>query len=337
MLNLSKSKTHIIVKSKRELDLAKQVDICDTILREDGNSITIWTRNLGKWDRKRYVFFGESAEKDDDITGIKAYQSFYKYCGEEKVEEMKNILSPIPIWESYEQMHYYNPHYAGQKIYQDIFVFDANSSFTYGAFQLPKGFEPLKEYMQILYDKKQSASNKILRSRYKNLQNFLVGYFARVEKFISTRSEIIRLSNDNIIKRISEIQDKKGKIYLSNTDSIVTDNIGAEIMQKYLGKNAGQFKLEQQATRLYYKSPNAYQIGDKVIYGGVGYFARKNTDFFKDEEARQMGKLINAVDYILEENEEYKKVCRIEKGTVKVIIVNSLGEILKVLNYSIGD
>ena len=82
---------------------------------------------------------------DIETTGNKAYQSFYSYCGKEEIEKMKHILSPIPIWESFEQMHFANYEFSQQKIYKTIYEYDANSSFTFGALQLPDGFNLLKE------------------------------------------------------------------------------------------------------------------------------------------------------------------------------------------------
>ena len=319
MLRLENIPNYIIIKDRSELYMAKQVDICRFIIMEKDNNIFLWSRLNNEWTEEKYSFFGESKIKDEETTGLEAYKNFYYTVGKENVEKMKHIYTPIALFESYEQLHYANFEYAEKKIYKDTFVFDANSSFTYGALQLPKGFEPLKEYMEMLYEKKKTAKNKIKRSRYKNLQNYLIGYFARINDFIRVRSEIIKESNLNIQRKMVEIIKNKGIVYLSNTDSIVTDYIGAEIMDKYKGENVGQFKLEQVSDKLFYRSSNSYQIGDKVTYSGLKYFERINTDFFKDKIAEQKGNLIIGKDYSLNcSNEEYSKVCRVEYGKIVV-------------------
>lgn len=337
MISLTSSKNYIIVKNRKELELAKTCDICRYIIWEDNNIIYIWSKQFGKWVKEKYVAFGNDKIKDDETTGLRAYQSFYAYCGKEEIEKMKHIFTPIPMWESYEQMHYANIDYMGEKIYQPIYEFDANSAFTYGALQLPKGFELLKEYMVELFEHKKSAQNKITRSKYKNLQNYLVGYFARIKDFVRVRSEIIRASNLNIQMRMAEIVSKKGLVYLSNTDSIITNEIGAEIMEKYKGDYVGQFKLSTFTDRLYYKSPNAYQIGEKVVYSGVKYFARKHTDFFKERYAEQTGSLIQPFDFAIEATDEtYYKLCRVKYGEITVTVVNRIGEKLDTIIYKLG-
>ena len=250
---------------------------------------------------------------------------------------MKHILSPIPIWESFEQMHFANYEYSQQKIYKKIYEYDANSSFTFGALQLPDGFDLLKEYMIGLYEKKKNAPNKIIRSRYKNMQNYLIGYFARIKDFVRVRSDIIKESNNNINKKMVEIIKNKGTVYLSNTDSIITDEIGAEIMEKYKGNEVGQFKLEQVSNRLYYKSPNAYQLGDKIIYSGVQYFAKKHMDLFSDINATQEGSLIRGFNFIIDETGEYKKVCQVEYGEITVKQYNFLGELINTFIYKVDN
>lgn len=337
MISLTSSKNYIVVKNRKELELAKTCDICRYIIWEDNNIIYIWTKQFGKWVKEKYLAFGNDKAKDDETTGLQAYQSFYAYCGKEEIERMKHIFTPIPMWESYEQMHYANIDYIGEKIYQPIYEFDANSAFTYGALQLPKGFELLKEYMVELFEHKKSAQNKITRAKYKNLQNYLIGYFARIKDFVRVRSEIIRASNLNIQLRMAEIVSKKGSVYLSNTDSIITNEIGAEIMEKYKGDGVGQFKLSTFTDRLYYKSPNAYQIGEKVVYSGVKYFARKHTDFFKERYAEQTGSLIQPFDFAIEATDEtYYKLCRVKYGEITVTVVNRIGEKLDTIIYKLG-
>ena len=340
MVILPKIRNYVVIKSRKELQEAKRVYLCMFIILEENNIIFIWTKIDGKWKEDRYVLYGQDNEKDFETTGSRAYQSFYDYVGKEKVEEMKHILKPIEIWESYEQMHYSNYEFAEQKIYEDIYEFDANSAFTYGVMQLPSGFEPLKEYMQLLYDKKETSTNKITRSKYKNLQNYLIGYFARVKDFVKVRSEVIRESNFNINKKMLEITKNGGKVYLSNTDSIITNSIGAEIMDKYIGEKVGQFKIACTSNKLFYKSSNAYQIGDKVIYSGISYFARRHTDFFKDEIAEQNGSFIIPFDFSLEDRDlGLSKLCRVSLGVITVEVFNKIGE--KVGNYvytpNIGD
>jgi hypothetical protein len=337
-MHLIKSSCYIIIKNKYELKEAKKCDLCLNIIMEDNNIIYIWTKKNGDWFLNKYVVFGEDTNIDMETTGYKSYLDFYAYCGKEEVEKMKQILPIINKWESEEQMHYFNFDHIGEKIYKDIYVFDANSSFTYGVTKLPKGFELLKKYMLSLYDLKEKSTNKITRQKYKNLQNYLIGYFTKIKEFVSVRSEIINASNNNIRTKMSEIIYNGGKCYISNTDSIVTDSIGNDIMQKYIGNKVGQFKLEKKSDRLYYESANIYQIGDKVKYSGVGYFARKHVDFFKDLNARQEGNLIIGNNFYFNlESDEYTKLCSVEYGVIKVTIFNKLVEKINILKYKISE
>lgn len=325
-----------IVHNAGELRNAMSDILCGHIIWERGGTIYLYTRHLNKWLREKYVLFGEDKETDEEVTGRMAYQKFYGYCGKDEVEKMKLILPRIEAWDSVEQLHYSNVFHAGEKIEKRIYEFDANSSFTYGIYGLPKGFEKLKEYTATLYSKKESAVDAVERSKYKNLQNFLVGYFARVSGFVSTRSNIIDISNNNIGERMREVIENKGTVYISNTDSIVTDDYGADVMGKYLGKAAGQFKLKGTFDRLFYKSSNCYQIGNDVVWSGVKYFARKNTDFFADRIAEQEGSLIEGYDFTIpEEGSNRVKKCRVKYGVIEVSIYNTIGELVEEKEYRI--
>lgn len=340
MHNLLKSRNYVVIKSKKELLEAQQVRFCRFIVLEQDNTITLWLKNGGKWVENKYVVFDNHKDVDDETTGMKAYMSFYNYCGKNEVERMKKVFEPINMWESCEQMHYFNFDYSNQKIYKDIYEFDANSAFTYGTLQLPKDFDILKEYMLSLYEKKKEATNSITRSKYKNLQNYLIGYFARVKEFIKVRSEIIRESNMNIKDKMLKIVNKKGVCYLSNTDSIVTDEIGAEVIQPFIGDDVGKFKLSKKVDRLFYRSSNIYQLGDKVVYSGVSYFARKNIDFFNDRFANQNGSLLEAFDFELnlDDIDGTSKLCRVRYGQIIVTVYNSLGELVDEIIYKLeGD
>lgn len=333
LLNYS---NYAIVSNNGQLREAMKNKLCGHIIWERGSNIYIYTRKGLKWDRQKYSMFNKQEEKAEDVTGRMAYQQFYAYCGKEEVERMKLILPPIDAWDSIEQLHYSNVFHADKKIEKDIYEFDANSSFTYGIFNLPKGFEKLKEYTDGLYSKKENAENKVERDKYKRLQNFLVGYFARVKGFVSTRSEIIDISNNNIGERMREIFEAKGVVYLSNTDSIVTDDIGADIMSKYIGKQAGQFKLKGKYDKLYYRSSNCYQIGNDVVWSGVKEFARMNTDFFNDRIAEQYGSLVEGYDFMTTSGSDVK-LCRVRFGVVEVYIYNEIGELLEIKEYYINN
>lgn len=337
MFSIPKIRNCIVVKNTRELLLAKQNELCSYIINENRNKITVFRKHFNKWEKTVYTYFGEVKELDEETTGFMSYQYFYSYCKEEEVNKMKNILKEIPIWESEEQMHFSNLDYAGEDIFSDIYCYDVNSSFTYGVLQLPKGFEKLKEYMLLLYERKKNAKNSLTRSKYKNLQNFLIGYFARIKGFISVRSKIIEESNRNITRKMKEILNSNGVIYLSNTDSIITDYKGSLIMDKYVGEEIGDFKFEGKYSKLKYYSPNCYQLDNKLTYSGVGFFAKKHTDLFKEQYAKQDGKLIEQYDFLLSEDEEYKKICRIKFGKIIVSVFNKLGELLKQIEYKIGD
>lgn len=327
---------YAIVNNGGELKKAMSDILCGHIIWERGGTIYLYIRHLNKWVREKYVLFGKDTDKDEEVTGRMAYQQFYAYCGKEEVEKMKLILPKIEAWDSVEQLHYFNVFHSGEKIRKRIYEFDANSSFTYGIFGLPDGFDKLKEYAQGLYNKKEVAENPLIRSKYKNLQNFLVGYFARVSGFVSTRSNIIEISNNNIGERMREVNEHKGVVYLSNTDSIITDDYGADIMSKYVGTKAGQFKLKGTYDKLYYKSSNCYQLGSDVVWSGVKQFARMNTDFFADRIAEQKGSLIEGYDFIIPDEVERKvKLCRIRFGVIEVFVYNSMGELLTRKEYKI--
>lgn len=327
---------YAIVHNSGELKRAMNDILCGHIIWERGGTIYLYVRHLNKWLREKYVLFGEDKQTDEEVTGRMAYQKFYSYCGKEEVERMKLILPKIDAWDSVEQLHYSNVFHSGEKIRKNIYEFDANSSFTYGIYGLPKGFEKLKEYTETLYQKKQEAVDAVTRSKYKNLQNFLVGYFARVSGFVSTRSNIIDISNNNIGDRMREVNDKKGTVYISNTDSIITDDYGADVMAKYMGSNAGQFKLKGTYDRLYYRSSNCYQLGNDVVWSGVKYFAKINTDFFEDRIAEQRGSLIEGYDFVVpEEGSKRVKKCRVRFGVIDVFIYNEIGELVGQKEYKI--
>ena len=57
MISLTSSKNYIVIKDKKELELAKACDICRYIILEDNNVIYIWTRLFGKWVKEKYVAF----------------------------------------------------------------------------------------------------------------------------------------------------------------------------------------------------------------------------------------------------------------------------------------
>lgn len=337
-MKLYNTRNYIIAKSGKDVSRAMQNKLCSYIIFEEGRVIYVYKRVGIKWIKERYVYFGNVPEKDNEVTGHQAYIDFYKAVGEVSIERMKLILPPIERWDSCEQMHYCDMFYAGNKIYQDIYVYDANSSFVYGVNNLPKGFEPLKDYIGFLYEQKRDAENSIVRSKYKNKINFLIGYFARVKGFVSTRSEIIKGSNENISNVAMEIIDAGGKVYLSNTDSIVTDRIGSEIASKYIGNEAGQFKLEGKYDRLYYNSPNSYQLNDKVVWSGIKTFARENTDFFSGKIARQEGSFIVGAEYELDcEDKGMSRLCKVELGKITVKVYNSIGEIVDEKEYVITE
>lgn len=325
-----------VVSNRFELCSAQANPLCRFIIQEANNMIFTFARSGGTWQKSTYIICDEDNDIDFKTTGLEAYRLFYNYCGHDEVERMKLILPPIEIYESCEQMRYANIDYIDEKIYQPIYEYDVNSSFTSGVMHLPKGFEHLKEYMLSLYQKKASAINKVERSRYKNLQNYLVGYFARIKQFIALRSAIIFNSNLNVKNCMHEINRNGGKVFLSNTDSIVTDEKGAEVMQHHLGENVGSFKFVRQADRLCYHSSVVYQIGDNLTYSGVRYFARKHTDLFANISATQYGSFINVVKYVSNDDDIFKELCFVENGEILVISRNVFGEEVGRYLYKIG-
>lgn len=335
---LDKSRYYIRIKSFRELQEAQRNTICKRIIYEVKNVIYIWNRQEKKWVENIYVVDGSHKDFDYKTSGFEAYCKFCKYVGMEELEKMKLVYNDINIFDSTEQMHYANIEQSHIKIYKPIYVYDCNSSFTYGALQLPEQFNKLKEYLLYLYEQKKKAKTKLDRSKFKNLQNYLIGYFARVKGLITVRSDIIKYSNQNIVNKMREIHQAGGTVYISNTDSIITDEIGNTVMQKYKGDDVGQFKLEAVSDKLFYKSSNCYQVGNKIKYSGIEYFANKHTDFFKDLFAEQYGSLIKDYDYDLEESEEdLINICSIDKDKIIVVIKNGIGETIQKIIYKIKE
>lgn len=340
MIKFSNSRNYIIVRDGKELEAAKNCDLCRYIIMEKGNVIHMWEFLDYKWRLRKYTVFDRTKETDDKTTGREAYQRFYKYCGKSEIERMKTLLKPIELWESHEQLSYCNLDYIGTKIEQDIYEFDVNSSFGYGATVLKEGFELLSQYMQELYIDRINAKTDFEKARFKNLMVYLVGCFARIKEFVALRSEIIKNSNDNVLDHILKIRKNGGTVYISNTDSIITDTKGAEVMLPIVSDRMGGFKLSTYTNRLYYRAAKIYQLGDKVKYSGVPYFARKHTDFFKGYDAEQKGRLIEGYDFIIDSknsNSIYSKVCRVRNGKIIVTIVNQLGEFIKQIEYRLGD
>ena len=339
-MKLPKTRNYIVIKNNSELAPAMKNPICRFIIQERSNSIFLW-RKLGReWKFYKFSFFGESVASEDGTSGFLSYQSFYNYCGREEIEKMKKVFPNIEKWESEEQLHYYNPKYSGELLKGKFFELDVNSSFSYGVMQLPSDFIKLKEYMMILYDKKKTAKTKQTRTKYKNMQNFLIGYFFRIKDFVSLRSKIIENSNNAVLDKISEIVENGGHVYLSNTDSIITDEIGYFVMKRYIGEKVGELKLELVSNKLYYESSNCYQIGDKLVYSGVKYFARQHTDLFKKQTATQSGELVRAYDLEIDPLiEDFNNIGKIKESKIIVNVYNSLGEKINEVIYKIdlGD
>lgn len=331
---LSPFKTYEIIKDIKDLQKAKTNPLCNHIIYENNTNIYIWNYINGKWDKVLYNMYGKIKARDTSTTGFKAYMEFYKYVGKSEVERMKEKLELIDRWDSCEQLHFYNYEYVDVPIKQVIVEFDVNSAFTYGVMKLDDDFKPFKEYMQMLYDKKEMAKSDVERSKYKNLQTYLIGYFAKVKEFVSLRSKIIDNSNKHIIRLMTKVTAGGGTVYLSNTDSIVTDTKGYKILEPYIGTKLGQLKVSTVTDRLYYKSSNCYQLGDKVVYSGVKYFSRKHTDLFTGQTASQTGSLVEGYDFDYETtDEDEKRLCRVRNGTITVNVFNSLGELIDIIEY----
>ena len=336
-MKLPNTRNYIIIEKDDELYSAMQNMYCRFIIQERANTIFLWHKVQSKWKFYKFSFFGESAKSEDGTRGIEAYQRFYKYCGKEKIEEMKKVLPNIEIWESEEQLHYYNPKYANKLLKGNFYEIDINSSFTNGVLKLSDDFILLKKYMLELYDKKMNAKNKKEKIRNKNLQNFLIGYFARIKDFVSLRSQIIKNSNDYVIEKIALIERSGGVAYLSNTDSIITNDVGYNLLKDFIGDEVGMFKLEIKSNKLYYQSSNCYQIGNKLVYSGVRYFARKHTNLYTGQTAKQNGELIKGYDFDLEAlEEEGNNICKIKESKIIVTVYNKIGEEIDRIIYKIN-
>lgn len=337
MLSLNPSSNYVVARNMKEVRIAKQKGLCRFIILETPTAITIWNYVAGNWDIEQFILTNDFCPQPLELTGLDAYRAFYSYCGRDEIERMKSIYTPIPSWEAEPPFHYCNLNYVDMKLYQPIYELDANSAFTYGTTRLPDDFNLLKQYMTMLYGRKRDTTSKTQRSLYKALMNYLIGYMARVKGFSGVRSHIIAESNLNIKRHMVDIQAAGGTVFLSNTDSIVTDEKGMSAMQDSIGAEVGQFKVQSTSDKLYYKSSNAYQLGDNVTYSGVGYYARKHTDFFKGEYAVQTGKFIIPKDIDWEDEEgslchlssvEWDRIC------VTVFYLN--GEYKKRFYYRLG-
>ena len=74
-------------------------------------------------------------------------------------------------------------------------------------------------------------------------------------------------------------------------------------------------------------------IGDKIVYSGVQYFAKKHVDLFNEISATQEGSLIRGFNFVIDENKEYTKVCEVEYGEIIVKQYNFLGELINTFKY----
>lgn len=321
-----------VAKAIPEIKMLKEIKLCSGIAFERGEQITLFFKNKTGWTQCDYLGENDTAF---DVSGNSAYRAFYSFCGREEIEKMKKVLPKIEIWESVEQIHYFDFHYAETFIFDKIYEVDVNSSFAYGSLKLSGQFSLLKKYMLMLFAGKRTAATLRERDFFKKMQNYLIGYFARIKDFVSLRSEIIKNSNMHLYSLISKIKSAGGEVYLSSTDSILTNECGFNAVREFLGDGIGQLKLVNVGEKLYYQSSNIYQIDDKVKYSGVGYFARKHTDFFANKIARQSGSLLAGYDFELLNEGSNSRLCKIGESKIIVDEFNLLGEKLGTKKYTL--
>ena len=188
-----------------------------------------------------------------------------------------------------------------------------------------KVYRGLLDFVEYEYARKKT-STKEERDKHKLILNSLIGImkyhnvFLRIAVLEYARMYIESLKDENTI--------------MQTVDSIVSLTPRPDLD---IGDNLGQFKLEQVANRLYYRSPNAYQLGDKIVYSGVQYFAKKHVDLFNEISATQEGSLIRGFNFVIDENKEYTKVCEVEYGEITVKQYNFLGELINTFKYKVDN
>lgn len=141
-------------------------------------------------------------------------------------------------------------------------------------FIFPKTESPFKRFIEVWYKRKKNAiEDTIEKQKAKDVLNFSVGYYQKVNPFI--RSRIISYAN----KIIEDAMDCN-TIYC-NTDSIVSLTPRKDLN---IGENIGQFKEEHNGKMFAYKGYE-YQWDLKVpTYRSVAKrWFPKNWDILKDE------------------------------------------------------
>lgn len=104
--------------------------------------------------------------------------------------------------------------------------------------RFPAMESPYKKFVAKYYKGKKNAKTKQERQNYKDILNFLVGYWQRKNCFL--RSTIVERQNRRISYFIHKYKDH---VIYSNTDSIVSDIHIPEIEQD-IGDEVGQWKVE---------------------------------------------------------------------------------------------
>lgn len=133
---------------------------------------------------------------------------------------------------------------------------------------------PFKRFVNYYYNKKVLATTKEERTKYKDILNFAVGYIRRKNPFI--HSAILSFARNYISKFID-----KNTIYC-NTDSIVSFGKRKDI-EKLIGNEIGQFKLEKQGCFAYNGSGYQWNYNIPSIRGkSKEWFQENGFDILND-------------------------------------------------------
>lgn len=166
-------------------------------------------------------------------------------------------------------------------------------------FAFPRVESPFKKFVAKFYEAKKNAKDKEERQQFKDILNFAVGYILRKNPFIHSailgyaRQYIERLKDENTL-------------YI-NTDSIVSLKRREDI-EKLLGDDVGQFKIDHQGT--FRRVNGAYQWqGDKPKARGYSKeWFNDNFNILTDDMPTQ-----EANKYILiKDNKRFKIVLKDE-------------------------
>lgn len=174
-----------------------------------------------------------------DINSAYAYAMIQKMPDTRVEPKMYNIVGPNEIG-------FYRSGYATTEIG------------AYAEYIFPLIESPFKDYVNNYYSKKEKATDKKERFKWKSFLNIASGLLHKHNIFV--RLAILYYAGDYISSFIDE-----DTVYC-NTDSIVSTKPRTDIP---LGTGLGQFKEEHQGEPFKYKDVGIYQWGNDCHYTGI--------------------------------------------------------------------